>query len=57
MDEDIALSQQLEQEIVFLRNLFRCVVLNDTVEAQHEIATRILLVSSQLNDLACHATR
>ena len=55
MDDEFALAQQLEQEIVFLRNLFRVVVLNDTVEARHEIATRILIVSSELNDLVCHA--
>ena len=56
MDDEFALAQQLEQEIVFLRNLFRIVVQNDTAEARNEIATRILIVSSQLNDLACHAT-
>ena len=56
MDDDTeALAQQLVQEIAFLRNLFRsCVVNDDTADARHEIATRILLVSTQLNDLvAC----
>ena len=53
MDDDtVAIEQALSQEIVFLRNLFRVVVLNDTLEARHEIATQILLVSSQLNDCA-----
>ena len=57
MDDEFALSQQLEQEICFLRNLFRsCVESDDTKTARDEIATRILLVSSQLNDLAYATT-
>lgn len=53
MDDDIeATTQQLEQEIAFLRNLFRSTVENhDTADARYEIATQILLASSQLNDL------
>ena len=50
--DDIALEQELRQEIVFLRHLFRVAVeSNDTADARHEIATRILLASTQLNDL------
>jgi len=52
MDDEFALEQQLEQEIVFLRNLFRVAVQNDDSQAaRDEIASRILIVSSQLNDL------
>ncbi len=52
MDENNAMEQQLKQELVFLRHLFRVTVQNeDTQTARDEIATRILLVSSQLNDL------
>ena len=55
MDEDIeVLAEELRTEILFLRNLFRVTVANDdTREARHEIATRILLASTQLNDLVC----
>ena len=52
MDDIESLEQQLEQEIAFLRHLFRSIVQNDdTIAARHEIAGRILIVSSQLNDL------
>ena len=56
MDEDLeSMRQELETEIAFLRNLFRVTVANDdTREARDEIATRILIASSQLNDLVCH---
>ena len=44
--------QSLRQELAFLRNLFRVVVqAGDTQEARDEIATRILVVSTMLNDL------
>jgi len=55
MDEDLeSMRQELETEIAFLRNLFRVTVANnDTREARDEIATRILLASTKLNDLVC----
>ena len=44
--------QVLRQELAFLRNLFRIVVqAGDTQDARDEIATRIQLVSTRLNDL------
>ena len=50
--DELALQQELEQEIIFLRHLFRVAVeSDDTADAKHEIAVKILLVSSQLNDL------
>ena len=55
MDDDTeSMRLELEQEIRFLRNLFKATVANDdTREARDEIATRILIASSQLNDLVC----
>ena len=56
MDDIEALEQQLVQEIAFLRNLFRVAVQNDDSQAaRDEIACRILIASSELNDLVCHA--
>ncbi len=50
--DELSLEQSLRQELVFLRNLFRVTVTNnDTADARHEIATRILIVSTMLNDL------
>ena len=55
MDDDIeVLKQELEAEILFLRNLFRSTVQSDdTADARHEIASRILIASTMLNDLVC----
>ena len=55
MDDDVEVMRlELEQEIAFLRNLFRSTVANDdTADARHEIASRILIASTMLNDLAC----
>ena len=55
MDEDLEVMRlELEQEIAFLRNLFKATVQSDdTRAARDEIATRILLASTMLNDLVC----
>ena len=55
MDDDIeVMKQELETEIRFLRNLFKATVENDDSQAaRDEIAMRILLASTMLNDLVC----
>ena len=55
MDDDVEVMRlELEQEIAFLRNLFKATIeADDTREARDEIASRILIASTMLNDLVC----